>query len=136
MVSRSQEDACNKSSKQDNRAAEALMLEALSQGLQYRSDLTNVLLNTIKAASPEEHETADIWLLLCCAAAPHNKTKVKSILKAKAISGCFTAELMSDAIHGNGIALAHLFQNSILYMADLLVRSPEREVRFKCFTLK
>lgn len=114
--------------RQNHSDAEALMLEALSQGMQYRSDLTNGLLHAIKSTAPSQHSAADFWLLLCCANAPHNKPKVKSIMKAKAVSGAFTAGLVADAIQGNGIALSHLFQNSILYLVDELVRATEKPV--------
>jgi len=125
--SRKDEDSRgNQNREQQNLSnAEALMLEALSQGMQYRSDLSNTLINVIKCTLPSEHSAADLWLLMCCAHATHNKAKVKSLIKAKAVSGAFTPGLIADSIRGNGIALGHLFQNTILFLADELVRSVE-----------
>jgi hypothetical protein len=123
---------------QCNSDSEALMIEALSQGFAYRSDLTNILLQSIKNVlsgsittstadqlQHQQHGPSDIWLLLCCAQAPHNKPKVKAIFKSKAISGAFYPDLIKDSIQGNTIAIQSLFESSLLFIADALVRSNE-----------
>ena len=109
--------------------AECLMLESFAQGLQYRMDLSSALMNKIKKTPSTDHLASDIWLLLCCAVAPHNKSQVKTIFRSKAASGGFTPDLIGEAIRGNGRALSHLFTTSILDLADGLVRSPEAEAR-------
>ncbi len=121
---------------QSNSDSEALMIEALSQGFAYRSDLTNALFQDIKNSTSssgsneaQNHGPCDIWLLLCCAQAPHNKSKVKSLFKSKAVSAAFTADLIKDAIRGNTIALQSLFESSMLYIADALLRSNEMLAR-------
>lgn len=109
--------------------AECLMLESVAQGMQYRSDLSSALMNKIKKTPSTDHLASDIWLLLCCSVAPHNKSQVKTIIRSKAASGGFTPDLIGEAIRGNGRALSHLFATSILDLADGLVRSPEAEAR-------
>lgn len=107
--------------------SQALMLEALSQGFSYRMDLTNMLLNSVKETTHLQHGSADLWLLMCCAVAAHNKPKVNQLLKK--ISGSLTDALLIDTIKGNGAALDNLFDSSILPMADALVRSNEQSAR-------
>lgn len=109
--------------------AECLMLESVAQGMQYRPDLSSALMNKIKKTPSTDHMSSDIWLLLCCAVAPHNKSQVKTIFRTKAASGSFTPDLIGEAIRGNGRALSHLFTTSVLDLADGLVRSPEAEAR-------
>ena len=113
----------------DKTDSEALMLEALSQGFTYRVDLTNALISTLKSTIPSQHGAADVWLLLCCGVAAHNKTKVNPLVKAKAASGGFTRLLLADAIQGNGAALFGLFHTSMLPLADFLVRSKDPAAR-------
>jgi Fanconi anemia group D2 protein len=108
-----------------NTDSEALMLEYIAQGLNYRSDLTTVLMTAIKGTIPSQQTAADIWLLFCCGTCAHYKAKVNQIFKSKAQSGGFTADLIMDAIHGNGAALQHLFQSSMMPLADTLLRSNE-----------
>jgi hypothetical protein len=105
--------------------SEALMLEYITQGLNYRSDLTTVLMTAIKGTIPSQQVAADIWLLFCCGSCTHYKTKVNQIFKSKAQSGGFNADLIMDAIHGNGVALQHLFHSSMMPLADTLLRSNE-----------
>jgi Fanconi anemia group D2 protein len=83
----------------------------------------------IKKTQSTDHLASDIWLLLCCAVAPHNKSQVKTIFRSKAASGGFIPDLIGEAIRGNGRALSHLFSSSALDLADGLVRSPEAEAR-------
>ena len=109
--------------------SETLMLEALSQGFMYRSDLTNALINSIKCTAPSQHGASDLWLLLCCGVAGHNKTKVNRLFKAKAVSGGFNRRLLVDVIQGNGAALNHLFDAIMLPLADTLVRSKQKAAR-------
>jgi len=110
--------------------AETLTLESLSQGFQYRSDFTSALLRSIQSITSStstsqlnHYSPADIWLLFCCALAPHNKNKVLSIFRTKSTIGAFSSSLLSDAIVGNGPILDFLFQNSLCVLADGLVRS-------------
>ena len=109
--------------------AECLMLESFAQGMQYRPDLSSALMDKIKKTPSSDHLASDIWLLLCCAVAPHNKSQVKTVFRSKATSGGFTPALIGEAIRGNGRALSHLFSSSALDLADGLVRSPEAEAR-------
>jgi len=109
--------------------AECLMLESFAQGMQYRPDLSSALMTRIKKTPSTDHLASDIWLLLCCAVAPHNKSQVKTIFRSKAASGGFIPDLIGEAIRGNGRALSHLFSSSALDLADGLVRSPEAEAR-------
>ncbi len=109
--------------------AECLMLESFAQGMQYRPDLSSALIDKIKKTPSSDHLASDIWLLLCCAVAPHNKSQVKTVFRSKATSGGFTPALIGEAIRGNGRALSHLFSSSGLDLADGLVRSPEAEAR-------
>jgi len=109
--------------------SEALMLEALSQGFMYRTDLTNALINAIKCTAPSQHGVADLFLLMCCASAAHNKAKVKQLVKSKTVSGGFHRGLVVDTIKGNGVALNHLFDTSMLPLADTLVRASEKAAR-------
>jgi len=67
--------------------AEGLMLEALSQGMQYRPDLAAALLAAVRATEPTQHRPSDVWLLLCCAVAPHNRPAVRAIFRSKATGG-------------------------------------------------
>jgi hypothetical protein len=109
--------------------SEALMLEALSQGFTYRSDLSNALINAIKRTDPLQHGAADVWLLFCCGSAEHNKSKVKQLFQSKVSSHGFSRGLITDAIKGNGAALGHLFESSMLPLADALVRSSQKPAR-------
>jgi len=109
--------------------SEALMLEALSQGFMYRADLTSALINAIKCTAPSHHGATDLWLLICCGSAAHNKAKVKQLVKSKTVSGGFHRGLVIDAIKGNGAALNHLFDVSMLPLADTLVRASEKAAR-------
>ena len=109
--------------------SEALMLEALSQGFMYRADLTSALINAIKCTSPSQHGATDLWLLICCGSAVHNKAKVNQLVKSKTVSGGFHRGLVIDAIKGNGAALNHLFDVSMLPLADTLVRASEKAAR-------
>lgn len=109
--------------------SEALMLEALSQGFTYRSDLSNALINAIKHTEPSQHGAADIWLLFCCASAEHNKSKVKQLFQSKVSSYGFHRGLITDAMKGNGAALGPLFEKSMLPLADALVRSSQKSAR-------
>ncbi|KAL7541555.1 hypothetical protein ACHAXR_011033 [Thalassiosira sp. AJA248-18] len=111
----------------NNRAASsALMIESLSRGFAHRPDLTSTLLKTIKETPTHNvgyHPPADIWLLACCAVAPHNRPKVKSIFKSKANCGLFTSALVRQSLSGNGLALTSLFATSLCDLADGLLRS-------------
>jgi len=109
--------------------AEGLMLEALSQGMQYRPDLAAALLAAVRATEPTQHRPSDVWLLLCCAVAPHNRPAVRAIFRSKATGGGITPDLLRDALRGNGGAMSHLFSPAATDLADGLVRSPEGEAR-------
>lgn len=105
--------------------SEALMIESLSRGMTHRSDITANLLKAIKETARGHHPPADIWLLACCASAPHNRTQVKSVFKSKANDGGFTSQLLRTSLCGNGVALTSLFATSLCDMADGLLRSSD-----------
>lgn len=113
----------------ESRNAEALTLEALSQGMQYRSDFTDSLLSAIQKSSFFEHGPSDIWLMMCCAYASHNRSKVRSLFRQKAASGAFNVEIVKIAIVDNGAALSFLFHSSVIDLCDILVRSSEKLAR-------
>ena len=74
------------SSSAEQTSASTLIFEALSQGFQYRPDLTMELLNQITSTTDSsEHAAADIYLLLCANIAPHNKTKITNVLRKKIV---------------------------------------------------
>ena len=104
-------------------ASSCLTIESLSRGFAHRPDLTSTLLKSIKE-TPQGgyHPPADIWLLACCAFAPHNRPKVKSIFKSKASAGMFTSRLLRESLSGNGVALTSLFGTSLCDLADGLLR--------------
>ena len=64
----------------------------LSSSVTAASSMT--LLKCIKETPPGDHPTTDIWLLACSASAPHNRSKVLSLVKSKAIAGEFTSRMM------------------------------------------
>ena len=117
----------NHGAKASESTSEALMLEALSQGLQYRSDLAETLLSLIQKSN--ENGTADVWLLLCCGSSPHNRKRVHSIFRQKASSGLLSTYMLKDAIVDNGASLSFLFHSSIIGLCDALVRAPEKLAR-------
>jgi len=131
---------------------ETLMIESLSRGFAHRADLTSALLKAIKGThhstgphsqynyphssqaliaaqqqQQQHHSPADIWLLACCATAPHNLPKVKTLFRTKANNGFFTPQLLRDALIGNGMALRSLFHPSLMELADGLLRSSNVE---------
>jgi hypothetical protein len=71
----------------------------------------------------------DLWLLIWCGSATHNKAKVNQLVKSKTVSGGFHRGLVIDSIKGNGAALNHLFDVSMLPLADTLVRASEKAAR-------
>jgi Fanconi anemia group D2 protein len=107
-------------------ASSCLVIESLSRGFAHRPDMTSALLRSVKATPNDggRHPPADIWLLACCAFAPHNRQKVKSIFKSKANAGAFTSSLLRESLSGNGVALTCLFGTSLCDLADALLRSP------------
>jgi len=105
-------------------ASSCLVIESLSRGFAHRQDMTSALLKCIKETPPGDHPTADIWLLACCASAPHNRSKVISLVKSKAIAGAFTSRMMRESLSGNGMALTSLFDTSLCDLADGLLRCP------------
>ena len=105
-------------------ASSCLVIESLSRGFAHRQDMTMTLLKCIKETPPGDHPTTDIWLLACCASAPHNRSKVLSLVKSKAIAGEFTSRMMRESLSGNGIALTSLFGTSLCELADGLLRCP------------
>lgn len=105
------------------------MIEELSRGMQYRSDIANTFIDVLKDTQPTHHRATDFLLVMCCAVAPHNRSNVRSLIKLKALSGAFTIELMRDAIQGNAPALEYLFRRSMLDLADNFVRAPEKAAR-------
>ena len=107
-------------------SSEALMLEAFAQGMQYRKDLADALLSAVQKSS--DNGSADIWLLLCCGCAPHNRSKVRALFRSKSTSGHFNSSLMKDVICGNSPSLSFLF-NSSMSIFDALLRCPERKAR-------
>ncbi|KAL7552476.1 hypothetical protein ACHAWF_016165 [Thalassiosira exigua] len=98
-----------------------LTVESLSRGLARRPDLASTLLRVVKAET-SRHPPADVWLLACCASAPHLRPKAKSLFKAKANAGAFGARLLREALGGNGRALGGLFA-ALCDLADGLLRS-------------
>ncbi len=105
-------------------ASSCLTIESLSRGFAHRPDLTLTLIKSIKdTPMGGYHPPADIWLLACCASTPHNRPKVKSIFKSKAIAGMFTSRLLRESLSGNGLALTSLFGTSLCDLADGLLRS-------------
>jgi len=114
----------NSSAVSPSAASSCLTIESLSRGFAHRPDLTMTLLKSIKETPMGGyHPPADIWLLACCASAPHNRPKVKSLFKSKAIAGIFTSRLLRESLSGNGIALTSLFGTSLCDLADGLLRS-------------
>ena len=111
--------------KQQTVDTEALMIESLARGFTHRSDLTTALLKSIKETSPGHHPPADIWLLACCASAPHNRNQVKAVFKSKANNGGFSSRLLRESLSGNGVALNSLFTCSFCELADGLLRSSD-----------
>ena len=110
----------------DSRSNDGLMIEALSRGFSHRADLAAALLRAIKDTPAHQgHPPADLWLLACCASAPHHRPKVHSVFKAKAASGGFAPRLLREALEGNGAALGSLFSASLCGLADGLLRSSD-----------
>lgn len=105
--------------------SESLMIESFSRGFSHRSDLTLILLKSIKETTPGNHLPADIWLLACAATANHHRVKVKSIFRSKANNGGFTSQLLRQSLSGNGTALSSLFSTSFRELADGLLRSSD-----------
>ena len=66
-----------------------------------------------------------MWLLACCAAAPHHRLKVHAVFRAKAASGGFTPRLLREALGGNSAALDGLFAVALCDLADGLLRASD-----------
>ena len=107
----------------------SLTFETLSQGFQYRSDLTSELLSQISLSSDSsEHSTSDIYLLLCAFSAPHNKTKITNIIRKKCALNILTKTLLTDSIVPVSKHIVCLFPY-YLSLADSLLRAPESNSR-------
>ena len=101
-----------------------LVIESLSRGFAHRPDMTSALLRLVRETpAGGRHPLADVWLLACCAHAPHNRQRVKSLFKSKANSGAFTSSLLRESLCGNGVALTSLFATSLCDLADGLLRT-------------
>ena len=114
-------------SKSKEASSEALMLEALAQGMQYRIDLADTLLSVIQKL--DDNGTADVWLLLCCGCTPQHRKKVYSIFRQKTSSESISKNMLKAAIIGNGVSLSFMFHSSIIGWCDTLVRAPEKLAR-------
>ncbi|KAL3799645.1 hypothetical protein ACHAW5_004516 [Stephanodiscus triporus] len=100
-----------------------LVVESISRGFAHRADVTSAFLRSVRETPNDgRHPPADVWLLACCAYAPHNRQKVKSLFKSKATSGSFTSRMLRESLSGNGVALTSLFGTSLCDLADGLLR--------------
>lgn len=100
-----------------------LVVESISRGFAHRPDMTSAFLRSVRETTNDgRHPPADVWLLACCAYAPHNRQKVKSLFKSKAASGSFTSRMLRESLSGNGVALTSLFGTSMCDLADGLLR--------------
>ena len=106
-------------------SSSTLTFETLSQGFQYRSDLTSELISQISLSTDSsEHSTSDIYLLLCAFAAPHNKNKIGTVIRKKCALNILTKTLLIDSIQPVSKHIVSLFP-SYLSLADSLLRAPE-----------
>mmetsp|Transcript_26043 Transcript_26043/g.24885 ORF Transcript_26043/g.24885 Transcript_26043/m.24885 type:complete len:151 (-) Transcript_26043:1237-1689(-) len=99
--------------------AEAFLLEKTVKGFQYRSDLTKALYPQYTASSSSSNNNmpntiSHVWCLWACTVAPHNRTKVISIITWLVSCYIWTPATIDRAISGHGSTLLRgiILQNS------------------------
>ena len=105
--------------------AESLVLELLVQGFQYQANLTKVLLSHYTSNANEDvNSIIHVWCLLACAVAPHNRTKVLSIMQTFEQKQIWDRTIIQRAIEGHGLSLwrSIIQSGTLLLLADLLVQ--------------
>jgi Fanconi anemia group D2 protein len=107
-------------------SSETMLVESIRSGLRSNMKAADSFVSTIQSSNA--HSTIDIWILLVQHSLPGSRSKIENTFKKQTQTGCFTPELMHQAIECSNGALCTYFENCKA-IADLLVRAADSGCR-------
>lgn len=113
---------------------EALILEALVQGMNVKENLVHSFFRAIDDGCQESqnHRILDLWVLFGAESINRCQVRIEKILKKKVTNGLFSEKLLVQSIQHHGNALSSYF-NPLLSLAGLFVRSSGQSRSLKRF---